>query len=178
MYVLFPDFPRFYYDWSHGHGFLHCSAEAQVRPDHISAKHKNTLVNDVFMGSFPPISGTHFSNRQTIFIWQPRIVFNRYACSVVLSSFSWMCLSKKIPSQWYYWHQIQAKLWPRWLNIWWKKEFPQDCLLKPLKTQHCPWSINNCLRVSDSFKEEHPKQQMLKMLLVTFQSIPNNKCFC
>ena len=60
-------------------------------------------------------------------------------------------------------------------NIWWKKEIPQDCLLKPLKTQYCLWSINNCLRVSDSFKEEHPeeypKQQMLKMPPVTFHSI-------
>ena len=141
-------------------------------------KTQDMLVIDALTRSFPPIVGIHFSDRQNMFRQQLRIVSNTRRCSIVHSSFSWMCLLKRIPSQWYDWHKIQAKAWHRYQNIWSKKEVPQDCLLKPLKTQYFLWSINNYLRVSDSFKKEHPKQQMLKMLPITFHSIQNNKWFC
>ena len=154
---------------------LYQSSGATSPPIH---KIQNMLVIDVLMRSFLPIASTHFSDQQNMFRQQLRIVSNTNPCFTMQSSFSWMCLSKIIPFQLYYWHKMQAKPWHRCQNIWWKKELPQDCLVEPLKTQYSLWSINNGLKVPESFKKEYPKQQNLKMLPITFHSIQNNKWFC
>ena len=103
MYVLFLDLRRSYYTLSHGHGNhweSSCtSLSSSSTPSPPIHKTQNMLVINVLIRFFLQIVNTHFSNQQNRFKQQLRIVRNKYPCFTMYSSFLWICLSKRIPSQ-------------------------------------------------------------------------------